>query len=182
MYTDLATIEARLGRLLTYDEAVYFSDVLNGAIKRLIDEKTETTFGSDEVIDVYVDGDNTSVLNIPTMHDITEVNDADGNEVTEYLEYPKAKNHTMALRLKSGLWAEGVENYRVTGKYGYGEVPADVKMASTDLAVSTFTEALNNYKSEKVGDWSVTYDTVKKQLSPEIDAVLNKYKRLSRSI
>lgn len=190
MYTTTANIAARLGTSLTNDQAMYFASVLDSGIDALIEEKTGTRFGSTEVVEVYVSGDGSDTLIIPTMHDITSVariTDDDTEEalsVDEYRTVPRglSKPTKLALKHLTGSWEEGTDNYMVTGKLGYAEIPADITMVATEMAVSAMKANVNNYKSERVGDWSVTYNDEKQPLSAQSEVVLNNYRRLSQAV
>lgn len=185
-YTTIELVQQTLGRSLTADEQAYFTGTLAAAIDAYIDKKTDTTFGGDTETDVYVSGCDTSMLIIPTMNSITQLK-IDGNTIpsTEYVQFPQGSSETFSLRKKSGVWEKGIENYSVTGKLGYAEVPTDIKAVATELAANYFTgqqASISGAKSEKVGDWSITYLDSEKALSERSSYVLADYMRLSRRI
>jgi hypothetical protein len=188
MYTTEANIAARLGTSLTDDQASYFNDVLSDSIDAYINRVTGTAFSSTDSVDVYVDGTDSNMLIIPTMHDITSVSvvENDGTEtaipVDEYRTYPQGETDKYAIRNLNGTWTEGIENYKVTGSVGFTDVPADLVEVATEMAVNSLNANVNNYQSEKVGDWSVTYSGAQNSLSSDSVSTLNSYRRLSRSI
>jgi hypothetical protein len=190
MYTTQSNIESKLGTNLTDEQASYFSGVLDNMIDTFINNETETQFGSQTPTSIYVSGERSFMLTIPTMHEITEVKklNSDGSDNvslesgTDYLEYPRAGVDRYALRRLNGLWADGIENYKITGNLGYNDIPADIVHVATEIAINVLNESNNNYRSEKVGDWAVTYSDVSKSLSPESQTILASYRRLSEDI
>ena len=186
MYTTQENIEQKLGTALTSDQAAYFQNVVSGAVASYIDSHTQTTFGSVDEITVYVSGDDTDMVIIPTMHEITAVNSIDDNDdltlIPDYMTYPRGSVEKYALRATSGTWYNGFENIAVTGKLGYKNVPDDIAQVATELAVSGLQVSGSSYKSEKVGDWQVVYDSIDNSLTDDARMVLSRYRRLSRSI
>lgn len=187
MYVTEANITSKLGRSLTADESSYFLSVLSPSIDAYINEATGTSFGSTTVVNVYVEGDDGNYLVIPTMHDITALArvDTDGSEeaipVDDYRTYPFHADNKLAIKHLNGEWDSDVE-YKITGQMGYKTVPADITAIATELAVNQINSTYNNYKSEKVGDWSVTYADNAQFLSSASIGMLDRYKRLSRGI
>lgn len=189
MYTTASYISAKLGTTLSADQVDYFTNVLDDAIDSYINRLTDVSFGSTTIVTVYVDGTDSNMLIIPTMHDITEVALINSSGVVEgvvgvdeYRTYPQGSVDKLAIRKLNGTWAEGFENYKITGQAGYKVIPADIVNAATEMAVNSLNANVNNYKSEKVGDWSVTYSEAENSLSAGSEMVLANYRRLSRSI
>lgn len=189
MYTTAANISAKLGTSLSADQLDYFTNVLDDAIDSYINRLTGVSFGSTGVVSVYEDGTDSNMLVIPTMHDITEVAKMNSNgtveavvPVDEYRTYPQGSVDKLAIRKLNGTWAEGFENYKITGQSGYKTVPGDIVNAATEMAINSLNANVNNYKSEKVGDWAVTYSEAENSLSAGSEMVLANYRRLSRSI
>lgn len=186
MYTTQAHIEAKLGTSLSASQVTFFNNVLDSAIDVFVNTQTGTQFGATVAGDVYVDGSGTSEMTIPTMHTITAVAEIDEDDVeevvTDYLLFPRGKDDKFSVRHKSGTWEENIENYKISGILGHKTVPGDITLVATELAVNALNENNNNYKSESVGDWSVTYAEMEKTLSRESKEILNGYKRLSRGI
>lgn len=188
MYVTVGDIAAKLGTSLTADQEAVINSYLGDSVDAYINQITGTSFGSDEEVEVYVDGSDSNMLVIPTMHTITAVAkvEEDGTEtavsVDDYRTYPQGQGSKIAIRHLNGQWEEGIENYKVSGMLGYEEVPADIRMVAAELIANGLNANVNNYKSEKVGDWSVTYSDIEKGLSPNSIAILDNYKRLSRSM
>lgn len=188
MYTTQANIEARLGSTLTAEQVSYFNDVLDGAIDSFITFQTGVSFGATAEVDVYVDGSDSNMMIIPTMHDIiavsrvTDSGDEEVIPVNEYRVYPQGSPITYGIRKLNGEWEEGFENYIITGKLGYALVPADIIELATQMAVSSLNAPIGNYKSEKVGDWAVTYGDSQSGITEQMNTTFANYRRLSRSI
>lgn len=183
-YTTQENIESRIGEL-TADQAAYFTNVMSPAIDAYIDSVTETNFGNAESDDVtfYVNGTGTNMLTIPTMSEVTSVShDGDVINESEYVPFPQGSAAKLAIRKKDGTWSCGDENYVVVGKAGYSTIPADITMIATELAVNGLQARTDSIKSEKTGDWAVTYAEGEQNISPRSLDILQTYRRLSRSI
>jgi len=195
-YTSQEAIEARLGRSLTAPEVTYLSTLLP-AIDAYINSVTGTTFlppDPDDDIEIYETADCSSTLVIPTMRTITSVAISSGFvddfvtlDSSEYRKYPRS-GPILALQ-KSGSWGDSDTTVRITGKLGYATVPADIASIAASLAVSDINANINNYKSERVGEWAVTYSNESDSnetgiggISASSLSILNSYQRLSRSI
>jgi len=187
MYTSEANIAAKLGTALTDEQSAYFTDVLDAGIDAYINRITGTSFGVTLSGAVYVSGEGTGTLLIPTMHDITSVarmTDVNAEElipVDDYTTFPRSSDNKYALRKQDGIWEDGFDNYKVTGEMGYKTIPADIVLIATELAVNDLHANINGYKSERVDQWSVTYGETSNALSDSSLVALADYKRLSRS-
>lgn len=189
MYTTQTQLESRLGRVLTDEQSSYYDTVLSAGVDAQVNYLTGTVFGSDEIVDVYVETDQTSsTLVIPTMHDITSVSyvSPDGSEeaipVDQYYLYPRGEANKYAIKHLNSEWSDETHGaYKITGKLGYAEIPDDIIQLATEMAMIGIDTNVNGYQSEKVGDWAVTYGDPKK-LSADSLMTLSRYKRLSRSI
>lgn len=183
MYTTKENIESALERKLSVDEVKYFDDVLKESIETYINGETSTIFGSDEMTEVYVSGEGYKRLVIPTMHEITSVKTDDGKVIPTslYKTFPKEAPF-LALTHKN-KWSEGDDNYVITGKLGYKDIPADVIAVATEMAVSVLGGVKENgtrVKSEKVGDMTTVY--AEPTTSYGSQTTLRRYARLSRGI
>jgi len=146
-------------------------------------------------------GGNTLV--IPTMRSVTSVATSTGfpdNFVTvpstEWVIYPRS-GPILALK-RSGSWGSPETTIKITGKLGYSTVPSIIGAIAAAMGASAITASSNSaassggaYKSEKVGDWQVTYSDGDSSSSsssgvPTISAsafeTLQGYRRLSRDI
>lgn len=183
-YTTQVNVETALGRTLEAAEVTYFTGVLLPSIENYINTETGTIFGTTADTEIYVSGDGTDRLVIPTMHSITSVEKDDTVLSTDYWQSYPATAPYLALTHKTGTWEEGIDNYTVTGKLGYASVPGDITAIATELAVNYFSSKRDTtgaaVKSERVGDYSVTYAT--SSTSEGSLMTIQGYKRLSRSI
>lgn len=187
-YTTTSDVQYKLKATLTSDQQNYFDNVVDPFVDAYINRFTETQFGSVAATTVYVSGDGGSNLIIPTMHTITQVDKVENDGTTEtvassdYYTYPRGATNVYAIRKINGSWSDGFENYKISGVLGHSGIPNDIVGVATEIAVNMIQENINNYKSEKVGDWSVTYAEVEKDLTPASMKILSSYKRLSRGI
>lgn len=182
MYTTIENIQNVLGRDLTDSEQASFATI-DSSIDSYINSQTGTRFGSAEASTIYASGADTAILTVPTMHGDISVKDASGDSITDFMKYPQTGD-VFAL-IRNNNWEKGLGNYAVTAIIGYEGIPDDIKAVATELAANYFSgqqATLSGAKSEKVGDWSITYLDGEKSLSDRSLAVLANYKRLSRSI
>lgn len=187
-YTTQALIEAKLGTSLTSGQQTYFDDVLDAAIDEYIDRMTNTQFGNVSPTDIYVSGEDEELLIVPTLHTITTVtslNDdgTDNETITGYVAVPRGSADVYALRKTTGTWSDGLENYKINAIIGYTDIPDDIQVVATELAINDIMANTSGAKSEKVGDWSITFgDNGKQQLSVSSMTILNNYRRLTKDI
>lgn len=186
-YTSITQVQSALGKPLTTEQVEYFNNTLRDSIDGYIDSETQTTFGTTNVTTVYASGNGTSLLNIPTMHTVSVVMGEDNTPypITEYTKYPRGGDEVLALRNVNGNWSEGVENYTVVGSLGYKNIPAEISAIATEIAINNLTglsSATLGVKSERVGDWSATYQDKEITMSTRSIDTLRSYRRLSRSI
>lgn len=187
-YTSITDIQNKLGTTLSDEQADYIEAIIP-AIERVIETETGTQFTGEGATEVYASGDGTSTLILPTVNAITAVTHVgdDGDETaiaeSDYVEYPRGGSEIYALRrVNGGSWEEGIDNYKISCTSGYSATPPDIKLVATEMAINALNDNASNYKSEKVGDWAVTYSETTRTLSSTSQQILNSYKRLSRSI
>lgn len=182
-YTNQSLIEAKLGSALSASQVAYLAALLP-AIDAYINSQTGVSFGSSEDTVFYVTGTGTSTLIIPTIDAITSVYrvETDGTETlvdsSEYRPYPRT-SPIYAIKNINADWEEDID-YKITASEV--AVPQQLALVATELAINFLNDSSNNYKSEKVGDWSVTYSDVAKSMSGDAERILGTYQRLSRSI
>ncbi len=68
------------------------------------------------------------------------------------------------LLLNGSVWTEGIQNHRVTAKWGFSlAVPDDIKMAATIFVAGIINQNSNTgsdaIKSERIGNYQVTYNS-----------------------
>lgn len=181
-YTTQAEIEKFLDTTITIDVDSFIE-----AAEAIIDNITGRNFIADTVATSrQYDGDSTDELLIDDAVeiDLVEVgtndygasyttvdpissSNADGywafianrrDSRSEELPYTK-------LKLRSRSWIYGFQNHRITAKWGFSvDVPADVMFAATVIAAGIYNTGhgssvgTGEIKSEKIGNYSVTYD------------------------
>jgi len=150
-------------------------------IERIIDQITGRNFIADSAASARVfDGDGSNELLIDECVAITKVeagNDGYGGSFTEVLAtgadkyFTEPANaiakgypiHKVTLRSKS--WLEGIQNQRITAKWGYSTaVPADIEFAATVFVAGVLNQHRqggDQIKSESIGNYQVTYNTDK---------------------
>ena len=88
--------------------------------------------------------------------------------------------------LRNRFWIIGIKNCRITAKWGYSETPPeDLMQAATILAAGMYNanqlKGNGNIKSEKIGNYSVSFDTVNGQSKwndlTTANMILDKYKK-----
>jgi len=192
-YTTRAKIENFL--LITVEE--YFYDQVDDFIddvERFIDELTGRNFVADEEASARLyNGDNTNELEIDDCIEIETVELGDGfyaesfAETEEYIALPAnalAKGFPIkAIHLKEDIFTKGLQNHRITAKWGYSEnCPGDVSMAATILASHLWKFGrggiTGGISQEKIGNYSVTYESDRDKADfDRAIAILDKYKR-----
>lgn len=118
----------------------------------------------EETPEVYYNGQGEADLIIDDMHDIEklEIGNEHGenfSEVTSYIKYPAVAPHNKLI-LKSGVFEEGIQNVRVTGRVGlFDTVPADLEYACTVITAGMIgnKNSAGEIKSESIGNYSVSY-------------------------
>lgn len=192
-YTSRQNIENYL--LITVDESLHTQvDTWIGEVERFIDEYTGRNFKADASASARLfNGNDTNELEIDDCVAVTKVelgSDQYGSsfsETTNYALLPAnavAKGQSIkAIHLKSEYFNFGLQNQRITAKWGYSvEVPADITMAAMMLTVQIYQFGRGGTTSgiaqEKIGNYSVTYkDEKDKGEYDSAIAILNRYKR-----
>ena len=87
----------------------------------------------------------------------------DMEEVSEYVTHPFNTNSKNTIILKSDSFDSGIQNVRITAKWGYlSEVPEDIKHATTVLVGGIVLAQSNQdgeVESERIGNYTVKYAT-----------------------
>lgn len=147
-------------------------------VERVIDKITGRNFKADSSDSARLyDGDDDQKLLIDDATVITKVevgNDDYGGSFTEieatgadrYFKEPanySAKGVPVtSIVLNTRRWPEGKQNNRITAKWGYSTaVPADIIFVATVFVAGILNQhrgAGDKIKTEKIGEYSVTYD------------------------
>lgn len=140
-----------------------------------------TLVGVAPVVTRVYDGNGEGDLKIDSAYGITTVT-VDGTAVTP-LKYPSNSPRTYVLRLPGGAFTVGMQNVSVTGIFGrFNALPADLKFACTVLVagiVNQSNKQTDGIKSEKVGEYQVTYKDEKERADfARAMQILDNYKKV----
>ena len=198
-YTTEAKVESFLDISITTGEA---DDAINAAVD-IIDQKTDRNFIADSSASARLfDGNGKQNLCIDECVEITKVeigNNIYGDSFSEisaggangyYLlpnNYSEKGIPIDEVHVRSRYWIVGFQNHRITAKWGYSAaVPEAISMATTILAAGIYMYnrggASGNVKSEKIGNYSITYgaDSADKWKSFERALqIIEQYRRIS---
>lgn len=166
-YTTQAKVQYYLKRTLSADE-VSALPTLIGAAKFYIDEYTGVSFGADgsEVAsERFFDGSGRSTQNIDPARDITAVVALNADSTVsytydsdDYVQKPKNLPIKAWLVVRSGQWPAGLENIKVTAKWGgYTDVPLNIEQAANQLVGNGLNQGSGNLKSESIEGYSRTW-------------------------
>ena len=135
------------------------------AMSRFMDNYTGRTLVEDTASPRLYDGNDCAELKIDDVNTITEVT-VDDVVVTAYA-YPSNSARKYLLKLDGDTFTAGMQNVSVTGKFGYfTALPEDIKFACTVLVagiVNQSNKQTDGIKSEKVGEYQVTYKDEKER-------------------
>ena len=156
-------------------------DAWIAGVETIIDQITGRNFIADSAASARVfDGDGNREILIDECVAITKVEAGDdgyGDNFTEILAtgsdryFTEPANATLKgvpihkLTLRSRNWLEGIQNQRITAKWGYSAaVPADIEFAATVFVAGVLNQHRqggDQIKSESIGNYQVTYNTDK---------------------
>ena len=166
--------------------------------KEYIDNFCNRTFEQESATTKLYDGDGTRELLVDDLLTLTkiEILDRDGNVdytidgSTEYYLYPANTTPKTSITIEPtnadvSVFPKGKQNVRLTGTFGYSEtVPEDIRFAATKLVAGIIQEG--NYdvgseiKSEKLGEYSITYQDVTKLAGQmKVDDILIKHRKMN---
>lgn len=152
---------------------------INAAID-IVDNITGRNFEADDsATPRKYDGNNKDTLNIDDCVEVTKVelgNNYYGDSHTDiskggsagyYLlpnNYDSRDVPIRQVHLRARHWIEGLQNHIITAKWGYSkEAPDDIVAATNIIAAGIYNYKANgaqgNIKREKIGGYSVSYDT-----------------------
>ena len=123
----------------------------------------------DEESEKFYNGNGKSFLTIPDYIEITDVSVGDnfGENLESKTFYTEQNTPITKVYLKDDIFPVGVQNIAIEGILGFAEeVPEDIKWATTVLVAGiVFSQQKQNGEitSEKIGNYSVSYDTDKQK-------------------
>jgi len=196
-YTTEAKLETFLGIAIASGEA---DDAINGAVD-IIDVWTDRNFIADTNASLrrYSGNDRENLL-IDECVEITAVamgQDLYGDSTLALSAsvsggyYPIPRDFATRLKpikelhLRGRVWTKGIENHSVTAKWGYStSVPQAIATAATILAAGLYNFYRSGggalIKSEKIGNYAVTYESPKDWTALEqAKSFMDQYKRMS---
>jgi len=181
LYTDKTAVQ---NYVLTNIDASFNAQVTEWitAMSRFMDRYTGRTLVEDTADTRVFDGNGERELVIDEVCDITAVT-VGGTTITPY-EYPANSAAKYRLELDTDVFTRGKQNVAVTGHFGhYTALPDDIKFACTVLVAGIVQNSNNQdagVKSEKVGQYSVTYhDEGQRADFKRAMTILDLHKRLS---
>lgn len=166
-YTTLEQIENYLSKEV--DSTFYTQiDSWIASMEKFIDNYTDRNFKADSVASARVyDGDNTDELLIDECIEVIKLEIGENNtNVTKYFTYPANASARGVpihkIRMEDATFPCGLQNNRVTAKWGYSaNVPDDIMFATTVFVSGILNDSLGGgegeIKSESIGSYSVTY-------------------------
>ena len=163
-----------------------------------VEQVTNRWFIATEPQERYFDGKGGRTLEIDDAVQIDKVEEGSNfygdsfNEVSEangsrgYIKLPRDASEREVpyeqLYFRSGIWISGIQNHRVTAKWGYStEPPEDITFATTVFVagmINTAHKIKDDIQRESIGNYQVTYAD-KSQISDYQTAksILGHYKK-----
>ena len=197
-YTTELKIEHYLGGItIPAGEADFYIE----SAEAMIDQFTERNFVADAVAEARIySGDGSNTLMIDDCVEVTIVSRGqdqygDSSEVitaggaSGYRKMPvnySEKNLPITmLHLRNKRWVRGFQNNTITAKWGYSiAAPADIAMATTIIAAMLYqynrNGASGNIKSEKIGNYAISYKDDKELIElGKVKAILLRYRKIN---
>ena len=136
------------------------------AMSRFMDRKCNRTLCDTEESARKFDGNGRNSMVIDEVNAISAITIDEVDVLASVLQYPTSEPRTNELRMQNQYFTKGLQNVEVTGIFAmFGvadvdDVPEDIRHACTVLVGGIVNHAMNktnDVKSEKVGQYSVTY-------------------------
>lgn len=177
-YTTIAAIQKYL--LITIDSSQTGQvESWIGAMSRFIDKKTNRVFGTATESTRVFDGSGWNTLIVDDLYDLDSVTIAGTTQTV--LQYPANETPTTMLKMDGVVFDKGMQNVSVVAKFAYGSIPDDIAHACTVLTAGIINAQTNQdgeIKSEKIGDYTVTYKDQQHKNDVEMAmTTLNQYRR-----
>ena len=161
-----------------------------GYVKSYIDNYTGTTFEA-SAESRYFDTNGQTSVQIDDLISATQIDflDEDGNvdetlSLDDYWLYPLNSTPKNELRLNpyggNPIFRVGSKRLKITGNWGVATtVPAEIEWLATAMTAAIIRQMTNVGKigkSETLAEYSITYDDVGKNVTPEMLKILDKYR------
>jgi hypothetical protein len=175
--TSLSAVKAYLGVAGTDDDAL-LTELIARASDGIVAHCGREFAAAD--YEEYHDGDGSDsvLLNQRPVIEVLALSD-DGVEVAadDHVTYPELG----VVRLKSGVFGRGARSVYVSYRAGYETIPGDVEQAAIQWTAELYqgrgAADGREIKSERVGDYAVTYDGAENPGVPaEVRAALEPYR------
>lgn len=157
-YTDAAAVAAYLNKDIASSFDVPLASYIE-AMSEYIDSHVGYPVYRDTPEERHYDGTGRPSIQIDPVHTITAVT-VDGTAVTP-VQQPNNNDVKRGLTLRNAIFPEDLANVSVTGIHSLrAALPEQIKWACTvlvALAVQQVDEQREGVQSEKIGDYSVTY-------------------------
>jgi hypothetical protein len=148
-----------------------------------IDRYCKRTFNADDYSDEMHSGDDTNYLLprywpinsiVRIQHRKTTLNTDSWSTIDS--KYYHIEGHNKEVVFKTGIFTQGVNNYRISYNGGYSTIPEDLKMACIQIVKKFFNDRKGSHlKSESLGEYSYTrFDKDIKELG--FDYLLDGYR------
>lgn len=183
-YTTLQLVSDYLGETITQNIDLYIL-----AVQNYIEQQTNRVFKADLTENTrFFNGNDRNILSIDDCIEITKVEESLDNGATfseiEYValpqNYSEIEKPITQIGLRNGFFQSGVGNIKITAKWGYSEiVPDEIKLIATAL-VSFLVKPANaksSVKGEKIGNYSITYDSEQQNAYKMCERGLITYRR-----
>jgi hypothetical protein len=190
-YTNIAQIQ---NYLLTNIDLVFQPQVLSwiGQVEDYIDQQTGRNFIADTVDSIKsYNGNGKNVLIIDDCISITkiEIYDTEGNLIegalvanTDYFLEPANELPKQEIRLYGYRFQKGIQNIKITGKWGYSvAVPNSIMHAATILVANIINfsnQSEGEIQTLNVGSYSVSFkDQSKRDDFERVPEILDSFKK-----
>jgi hypothetical protein len=190
-YTSIANIQ---NYLLTNIDLAFQPKVEKWieSVEAYIDNQTGRNFVADTVASIRsYDGNGLQELLIDDCIEITklEIKTTDGDVIlddlvagTDYFLEPSNELPKQSIRLYGYRFNKGIQNIKVTAKWGYSEeAPADIEHSATVLAANIIdfsNQSDGEIQTLNVGSYSVSFrDPAKRDDFERVPEVLDAYKK-----
>lgn len=148
------------------------------AMSRFADTFCSQTLVAETATARKYDGNGLQELHIDDVYDVTEVTAND--VVISPLLYPANSPKKHRLLLTTTAFPHGFQNIEVTGKFGrFTSLPPDLEFAVTVLVagiVNQVDKQTEGIKSEKIGEYQVTYTDGQRHDYEQAMAILKSYR------
>jgi hypothetical protein len=157
--------------LTTIDDSFSGSiDEWISSMSKAMDRKCNRILVQPTASTIVFDGNGRTAITIPECCGITVVEVDEVDIFSKIKAYPTTIDSKNELKLESNYFTKGLQNISVTGKFGLhsaenvdaiDDVPDDIQFVCTVLVAGIVNNSNNQkdaVKSEKIGQYSVTYN------------------------